>query len=43
MLKKIDSIIKGSIISYELNKTNTLIYDEKEREEFIKHSLKNQF
>ena len=34
---------RDAIISYELNKTNTLVYDEKEREEFIKHSLKNQF
>ena len=32
-----------AIISYELNKHNTLVYDEKEREEFIKHSLKSQF
>ncbi len=34
---------RDAIISYELNKTNTLVYSEKEREEFIKHSLKNQF
>ena len=34
---------RDAIISYELNKTNTLVYDEKEREDFIRHSLKNQF
>ena len=34
---------RDAIISYELNKTNTLIYSEKEREDFIKHSIKNQF
>ena len=34
---------RDAIISYELNKNNTLVYDEKEREEFIRHSLKNQF
>jgi hypothetical protein len=34
---------RDTIISYELNKNNTLIYDDKEREKFIKHSLKNQF
>ena len=34
---------RDAIISYELNKTNTLVYNEKEREEFIRHSLKNQF
>jgi hypothetical protein len=34
---------RDAIISYELNKNNQLVYNEKEREEFIKHSLKNQF
>ena len=34
---------RDAIISYELNKTNTLVYSEKEREEFIRHSIKNQF
>tara|TARA_Y100000389_G_C17419812_1_gene496052 strand:- start:61 stop:1641 length:1581 start_codon:yes stop_codon:yes gene_type:complete len=34
---------RDAIVSYELNPQNTLVYDEKEREEFIKHSLKNQF